>query len=107
MLDDIRDLDKKDIVSMLPKGTVEQYPGLIQFLTRANDLLGQQQAVALSKLHQFIDDRNKIDDRQGEIRLNCFRDWNLSDDPRPTINRPDVLEEVKRLLSVNSEIYSF
>lgn len=105
-LDQIHDLEKKDVISMLPKGMVEQYPNMLKFLTDANNLLGHQQAVALSKLHHFIDDRNLVDDRQSEIRLNCLHNWNLSPDPRPVITRGDVPEEVKRLLSVRIAFFS-
>eukprot|EP00096_Caligus_rogercresseyi_P000286 TRINITY_DN10695_c0_g1_i1.p1 TRINITY_DN10695_c0_g1~~TRINITY_DN10695_c0_g1_i1.p1 ORF type:complete len:816 (-),score=171.50 TRINITY_DN10695_c0_g1_i1:134-2581(-) len=86
-----------DVNEIVPRDILFHETDFIEYMQKSNNLLGDWQIVALTKIAAFAKDRNRMDTRQGQIRDESLRLWNVPDHVRknpPPANPKFAVPEV-------------
>ncbi|XP_076817164.1 cap-specific mRNA (nucleoside-2'-O-)-methyltransferase 1-like isoform X2 [Clavelina lepadiformis] len=91
----------KDVKSVVPLDVLLDDTEFFNYVKSSNERIAAEQSKALAKLHAYAKDRNLVELRQTETRLECLKRWEIPDQVRVAPTRGDPGEKFKTLTGVN------
>ncbi|KAL0117568.1 hypothetical protein PUN28_010402 [Cardiocondyla obscurior] len=91
--------DNNDVIELVPIDILESDEAFITYLKESNDILGKKQIISLLKIAAFCENQELSEPKQADMRKECLKHWNLSENSRkrPPVPKPqDKVQEILR-----------
>lgn len=86
-----------DVVEIVPLHVLKDDVKFCNYVTRSNEMLGQQQILHLAKIQAFCQNTDLYEERQSDLRKECLKIWQIPDKARCAVLRPEPMSKFREL----------